>query len=270
MHVRALLLFLALTSCTATRAARAVGDACVGFQRAVDEFNGSLVRPTDAPPHSDPNRSPALALEMGLRAEACLQARGVAYERVANGLRVLPTAGAALTLYQRTAGTAVYSTEFFLAKPYAAAAFDKTSNTLFLPHADVWGETPSPATTHELEHAKSLAMLREGARLRHLMLKNDETVPDALSVDEVFAYAAVARTSMDEAARARSLSQAKQYVSFVARALTRPETVTWVDTRNPSGASALTDATRAPLLALVQCASERLPDIEACDAPLAP
>jgi hypothetical protein len=150
--MRFVLLGLALTSCTANRAARAAGEPCVRFQAAVDDFNGSLVRPADAPPHSDPRRSPALALEMGVRAEACLQARGVAFERVTNGLRLRPTAGAALTVHERTAGAAVYSSDFFLAKPYAAAAFDKTSNTLFLPHADVWAEKPSAATLHELEH----------------------------------------------------------------------------------------------------------------------
>lgn len=207
------------------------------------------------------------------RGARCLEARGVAYERTVEGLWLKPTgpgivAPVAGELDRLTGGRAIYSGEFFVEQPYAAASFDKGRNTLFLPHAAILGDLKSVPVAHELRHASSLALLRAQVRPRHWLLKNENTRPGFLSIDEIFAYAAVSTDlNLPAAARERSAAAAHQYAEMAASALVNPATVCWVETHPPSEARPFDDAQRTELRNVLACINAKFPAIEACDAP---
>jgi hypothetical protein len=172
-----------------------------------------------------------------------------------------------------TGGTVVYDADFFLAKPYAAAAFSKEENKLNLPHAAIWGEE-GKATRHELFHVHSLQLLREYARARHVLISNESTKPNSLSVDEVFAYAGpLADSTSPEEDRAWSRKMAEQYLEFVRQALADPTSTFQIEAR--PGACRPSESLKSLVREAADCVSKRLAEdgkgLDACDAkPVAP
>lgn len=273
-RISVLAAFLALVGCATPRADVVdAGGACLEFDADVHAFARTLLTSDDAPPRSDPQRSPPIAREMRGHAHRCLQSRGVAVDVVGDRLIIRPgevavPATTARSVAALTGGAVVYDVGFFLAKPYAAAAFDKETNVLFLPHAAIQGRD-SEALQHELRHVRSLALLRPHARSRHLSLQHADTKPDALAVDEVFAYAAGARDGSDDDARRWSQEMAEQYLGFVRAALGRDDTVVRLD--GTQTWCPLEPATRRAIEATASCLASQLgtatiADIDACDA----
>ena len=208
-------------------------DACAGFEEAVSRFRASLVAEDGAPPRIDPQRSPVIAREMLGLGNLCLKRRGVNGVVEGNRLRINPNAGplptsTAADVAALTGGAVVYDIDFFLAKPYAAAAFDKTANVLFLPHGAIAGREDK-ALRHEMRHVHSLSLRHAHPRARHVAFKNADTKPDILDVDEVFAYAAGAYDGIDDEERVWSRQMAERYIGFARSALGRPDTVLRLD-----------------------------------------
>lgn len=268
MHLLHLMCVMCLLTTCAALSTKPGPTACRAFEEAVASFDASLVRTQTQPPRIDELKSPRLAQAMVSAAEGCLRSRGISVSRVGDELTILADSKSLdLELLQRTGGRAVYSAPFFLAKPYAAASFDKTTNTLFLPHASVISDVPNAALVHEMQHVKSLQLLRAHVRLRHWLLENESTRPDALSIDEIFAYAA---TSQDQRLtperQQRSLAMARNYAQVTRQALDNPSTVGWIETHPHTEARPLDPASRRDFHQLLECIEARLPDISECDA----
>lgn len=247
--------------------------ACETFGQKVEFFGATLVRSDSAPPKADPAKSPSAAREMVRAARACLETRGVRIKMLSDlAIEIEPggtqtPSNVASAVLDATRGTVVYDGEFFLKKPYAAAAFDKDINRLSLPHSAISGEL-GKVLRHELLHVHSLELLNQHARARHLLISNATTKPDALSVDEVFAYAGTSTApELSAEDRGRSRRMAEQYLTFVSHAAADPTSTFRIEARSVTCRP--TEALLAQLRNALDCVGSRLAggggDFDSCD-----
>ncbi len=242
--------------------------ACAAFVAKREAFEATLIRTEGAPPRSDPLASPPAATALGSAAEACLRERGVAFKARA-GAEGLVVDAAGTTLPRTNGVRFVYSTRFFLERPYAAASFDEPSLTLYLPHEFITGES-GRALEHEGLHVASWLLTQKQWRWRAARLTNARTSPNSLHVDECFVYRHQALAGQGTERGDWASRQGEHMVALLRETLT--DETTTVQRTAHSVARPLDAAARAELARVAQClsAATTVDALEACDGPETP
>ncbi len=139
--------------------------------------------------------TPRLCEETATAARSHLEGHGVLATLSGARVTIVPGEASRLNAYaawaRGAAGSAVvYDPGFFAAHPWAAASFDRGTNTLFLPHAAIVDATPDEhGVLHESVHLRTFAdLLARRQSPYYGKLHGEPFAPADLELDEMNAY----------------------------------------------------------------------------------